>query len=109
MAELYHGVLPAFQSADISALAAALSDIASHGFKRLEIERCGHAATSLLEELQSKRYACGISSVGPLMYVVIPKDDLTASEEVAETCKIFGSTWLGCFDGLNRPADVVIE
>jgi beta-ribofuranosylaminobenzene 5'-phosphate synthase len=109
IAELTHGVLPAFRTQSLTTLAEVLSDLSSHGFKLEEVKRCGDAAKLLLAELQGQGHACGISSVGPTLYVIALKTDDTAACEIEATCGRHGSEWLGFFDGLNEPAKCVLE
>ena len=104
MVLLYHGVLPAFRQADIALLASSLAAVSQTGFKRLEIERCGVPVLKLLGDLGARGYAAGMSSMGPLVYVIFAADDERAPDEIAETCAIHDAEWLGSCCGLNRGA-----
>lgn len=106
MALLHHGVLPAFRLGDLSLLADSLAGLSQLGFKRREIDRCGSAVSSLLGELHAKGYAAGMSSMGPLVYVVIAGDDPAAAAAVAAIGTAYGATWLGIHAGQNRGASV---
>jgi beta-ribofuranosylaminobenzene 5'-phosphate synthase len=106
MAQLYHGVLPAFRQVDLALLASSLAEVSRTGFKRLEIERCGSAASKLLGDLNAKGYAAGMSSMGPLVYVILAAGDETAAaDDIAGMCAVHGANWLGTYRGLNRGAD----
>lgn len=106
MASLYHGVLPAFRSVDLSGLASSLTELAAQGFKRLEIERYDKAVTSLLGHLHRKGFAAGMSSMGPLVYVIFDAEDDVAEVELRAICAAFDTEWLGSYVGLNRGATI---
>jgi beta-ribofuranosylaminobenzene 5'-phosphate synthase len=104
MALLYHGVLPAFRQADLALLASSLATVSQTGFKRLEMERCGAAVSKLLGDLRAKGYAAGMSSMGPLVYVIFATGDDRAVAEIEGTCAVHDAEWLGTCRGLNRGA-----
>jgi beta-ribofuranosylaminobenzene 5'-phosphate synthase len=106
MALLYHGVLPAFRQEDLALLASSLAAVSQIGFKRIEIERCGAAAMNLLGDLGAKGYAAGMSSMGPLVYVIIAAGNERAADEIAKICAVHDVEWLGTFNGLNRGATI---
>ncbi|MEF2546257.1 beta-ribofuranosylaminobenzene 5'-phosphate synthase family protein [Aurantimonas sp. E1-2-R+4] len=106
MALLYHGVLPAFRSVDIKALASAMKAMATVGFKRLEVERCGTPVERLLESLHYEGYAAGMSSMGPLVYVIFDGANDAIAEEIQSICLSREAAWLGSYSGLNRGATV---
>jgi beta-ribofuranosylaminobenzene 5'-phosphate synthase len=106
MALLHHGVLPAFKLADLGLLAASLVGIGQVGFKRREIDRCGSPASGLLGELHEKGYAAGMSSMGPLVYVVVAGDDPATAADVAAIFTAHGAAWLGIHAGQNRGATI---
>jgi beta-ribofuranosylaminobenzene 5'-phosphate synthase len=104
MALLYHGVLPAFRQVDLALLASSLTAVSQTGFKRLEVERCGAAVLNLLGALGAKGYAAGMSSMGPLVYVIVAAGSERAPDEIAEACAVHDAEWLGMCGGLNRGA-----
>ena len=106
MAILYHGLMPAFRLQSLELLASTLMSISNVGFKRLEIERCGENVINLLGDLLGKGYAAGMSSMGPLVYVIFATDDERASVELQELCAARNARWLGCHSGLNRGATI---
>lgn len=80
LAAVYHGLAPAFLESDHQLLKRALRDVQSVGFKRREVHAQGQKAVRLLDELNAiANTASGMSSMGPLMYVISPID---ASEEL---------------------------
>lgn len=95
IASVHHGVIPAVLSARLPDLKYALDTIQSVGMKRLEITRQPKSAT-LLEELRRIGFACGMSSLGPLVYAVIDKLDAEGERLFAATCAQMSTTYLGC-------------
>lgn len=106
MAQLYHGVLPAFRQSDLALLASSLTAVSQTGFKRLEIEHCGAAVMDLLGDLRERGYAAGMSSMGPLIYVVFAAGDERAADEIAARCAVYDAEWLGTCSGLNHGASI---
>ena len=104
MALLYHGILPAFRLGNLTQLASSLASISRKGFKQLEIERCGEHVAELLGVLRAKGYAAGMSSMGPLIYVVFAEEDMRAAGELRALCAAHNAQWLGCHGGLNYGA-----
>jgi beta-ribofuranosylaminobenzene 5'-phosphate synthase len=89
---------------DLALLASALTAVSQTGFKRLEVERCGAAVMNLLGDLGAKGYAAGMSSMGPLVYVIVTAGNERATDEIAATCAVHDAEWLGMCGGLNRGA-----
>ena len=106
MALLYHGVLPAFRLENIGLLATSLAAISRTGFKRLEVKRCGDKVVNVLGDLSAHDYAAGMSSMGPLVYVIFAADDDRACAEIEALCVARGAEWLGTCRGLNRGASI---
>ncbi|MBW6523276.1 hypothetical protein KZ810_07160 [Sphingomonas sp. RHCKR47] len=106
MALLHHGILPAFRLADLDLLAESLLRISQVGFKRREIERCGSAVSSFLGDLHAKGYAAGMSSMGPLVYVVIAGNDRASAADIAAIGTRHGAAWLGIHAGQNSGVTV---
>ncbi|ABE61670.1 sugar kinase-like protein [Nitrobacter hamburgensis X14] len=104
MASLYHGILPAFRLEDLKLLASSLASISYKGFKHLEIERCGENVIELLEDFRTKGYAAGMSSMGPIVYVIFAASDTRAVAELRAVCAAHNARWLGCHGGLNHGA-----
>ena len=86
MAALYHGVLPAILLADYRALALALAEVHGLGFKARELRRWSSQLQMALAALLKNGFAAGLSSVGPLIYVVLPDDDPVAIDNVRAIC-----------------------
>jgi beta-ribofuranosylaminobenzene 5'-phosphate synthase len=86
MAALYHGVLPAFLLGDYSALASSLAEVHRLGFKVRELGSWGTQLQMTLGALFKDGFAAGLSSVGPLIYVILPDDDPVAFDNVQAIC-----------------------
>jgi beta-ribofuranosylaminobenzene 5'-phosphate synthase len=109
LAAVYHGVLPAIATCDLSATAEALASIQRSGFKRREVLR--HPATvGLLTQLQSvANVAAGMSSMGPMVYVIAESADISARMQVDGLAKVLGARLLGWYEGRNvgRTCEVI--
>jgi beta-ribofuranosylaminobenzene 5'-phosphate synthase len=76
---LYHGVLPAFALKDDRSLAISLAYLHARGFKMRELERCDDATRRCFKALSDQGFPVGLSSVGPLLYVIVRKGDQDAA------------------------------
>jgi beta-ribofuranosylaminobenzene 5'-phosphate synthase len=86
MAALYHGVLPAMLLGDYNALASALAEVHRLGFKARELGRWSPQLQMGLTALSNNGFAVGLSSVGPLIYVILPDDDPVRIDNVRAIC-----------------------
>lgn len=102
IAALYHGILPAIRTGDLELLAEALARIHSMGFKRREVAFRGPAVAALLGELQKRRLAAGMSSMGPLVYVIATQTDERALHYAEELARACGVETLGVVAGANE-------
>lgn len=93
---VHHGVIPAVLSARLPDLQVALKTIQGIGMKRLEVERQPGSA-ALLKELQVLGFACGMSSLGPLVYAVVHAADQESKREFIHQCALKTAHYLGCF------------
>jgi beta-ribofuranosylaminobenzene 5'-phosphate synthase len=98
---LHHGVLPAFATADYPALACALAAVHSRGFKMRELMRCDKPTVRCFEALSARGFPTGVSSVGPLLYVIVGKDDRDTADQVSSEATANGLTVLGAAAGWN--------
>lgn len=106
MALLHHGVLPGFAAVDLPLLATSLRDLTHTGFKRLEVQRCGPPVEELLADLHRAGHAAGMSSMGPLVYVIVDRNDGPTASAAVAVAASHGAEWLGWYDGLNRGASI---
>jgi beta-ribofuranosylaminobenzene 5'-phosphate synthase len=101
MAILYHGVLPAFVLADYDAIGLALQSLHRVGFKMRELQRCSTRGQSCLAALFQLGLAAGVSSVGPLLYVIIPRSDRERLDQVRSVSSDFRVHTLSIASGWN--------
>jgi beta-ribofuranosylaminobenzene 5'-phosphate synthase len=101
IAALYHGVLPAILLADYRALASALVEVHRLGFKSRELGRWSPQLQMAVAALSKDGFAAGLSSVGPLIYVVLPDDDPVAIDKVRAVCAGLSTRMLTVVRGWN--------
>ena len=101
IAIIHHGILPAFATADRLALAQALSDLHSRGFKLRELLRCDPTTQGCYRHLSALGCAVGLSSMGPLLYVLINRDDGDESDRVKKVAANLGATVYAEIGGRN--------
>ena len=106
MAALYHGVLPAMLLADYSALVSALATVHRTGFKARELDRCSPQLQRTLGALFDRGFAAGLSSVGPLIYAILPDDDLGTINSVRSICGSLITQTLAVVRGWNSGYEV---
>jgi beta-ribofuranosylaminobenzene 5'-phosphate synthase len=106
MAALYHGVLPAMLLEDYSALASALAEVHRLGFKARELGRWSPPLQMALTALSKDGFAAGLSSVGPLIYVIIPDDDSAVIDHVRKICSGLTTRMLTVVRGWNSGYEV---
>lgn len=103
LAAVYHGVVPAFLEEDHQLLKRALMDVHAEGFKKREVDRQHPVVHELLQLLASYEYiAAGMSSMGPLLYAIVPKEKSTAMIRIFEDIQLNGcGSYLGHCEGRN--------
>ncbi len=101
IAIVYHDLLSAVESGALSLLSSALRRIHSVGFKLRELRNQGRGVQRAFNRLaKSDEWAVGMSSMGPLIYVVT-SSAIPAYEVRAEIERV-GANYLGTYRGLNR-------
>jgi beta-RFAP synthase len=86
MALVYHGIAPAILEADLDMLRRSIHDLQGVGFKRREIESTDAHVSDILDAVYAAvpTAAVGMSSMGPLVYVVVAADTATPSRAALE-------------------------
>ena len=80
LALVSHGIAPAFADANLGQLGAALRSLHTTGFKAREVANQSPVVRQLLELCWSlPQLAAGLSSMGPLIYVITGHDGLPSS------------------------------
>jgi len=106
MAALYHGVLPAFLLGDYGALASALAEVHRLGFKVRELGSWSTQLQTALAALFKDGFAAGLSSVGPLIYVILRADELEAFDKVRAICAGLNPRMIAIVRGWNSGYEV---
>jgi beta-ribofuranosylaminobenzene 5'-phosphate synthase len=106
MAALYHGVLPALLSGDYNALASGLAEVQRTGFKARELSRWSPQLQMAVAALCENGFAAGLSSVGPLIYIILPNDDPVAIEKVRAICAGMTARMITVVRGWNSGYEV---
>jgi beta-ribofuranosylaminobenzene 5'-phosphate synthase len=106
MAALYHGVLPAILLKDYGALKSALAEVHQVGFKARELERWSPQVQTAFSALTRAGLAAGLSSVGPLLYVIIPDDTPDTMENVWTICAALSTRMVKIVRGWNSGYEV---
>jgi beta-ribofuranosylaminobenzene 5'-phosphate synthase len=106
MAALYHGVLPAFLLGDYSALASALAEVHRLGFKARELGNWSTMLRMAVMALSKGGFAAGLSSVGPLIYVILPDEDPVAFDNVRAICAGLTTQMITVVRGWNSGYEV---
>ena len=102
IAACYHGVIPAFVLRDLGGLALALDALHEAGFKRLELKAQASAVSRLYHSLRAiPGVAVGMSSLGPLLYVVHDESDQEAMSATKQLASRDGAAFLGSWRGRN--------
>jgi beta-ribofuranosylaminobenzene 5'-phosphate synthase len=79
LATIYHGLLPAFRTANYMEMARALKELHTFGFKGRELEALHPNVQDAVRQLHALGFAAGVSSFGPLIYILRPVDNLSLS------------------------------
>jgi len=103
MSSVYHGVIPAFATADIDLLRRSLKDVHSTGLKHQELLAQTPKTMETMKGLSRlPRVAVGLSSLGPLLYGIFNRDDAESRIELERAAKDTGANYLGAFGGSNQ-------
>jgi beta-ribofuranosylaminobenzene 5'-phosphate synthase len=106
LADVYHGLVPAFAERNLGLLGESLKSIQRTGFKQREIH-AQPAAGALIRQLEHLECcATGLSSMGPGVYAITESGDEYASARIRALAEAEGATYLGPYVGRNKGADV---
>ena len=98
----YHGLVPAVRDGDLPKLRGALERIHKTGFKSRELSAQTSDVHAVYDQLQQSCEApVGMSSMGPLLYVVLGADDEGGKQVVRQASVDTSSIYLGAFAGLQ--------
>jgi beta-ribofuranosylaminobenzene 5'-phosphate synthase len=107
MSAVYHGVIPAFVTADITLLKHSLGKLHTVGFKKEELRAQTRSTIEAFHRIQSlSRVAVGLSSLGPLLYCIFDKRDFESRDMLESMSLGIGAKLLGIFSGFNSGFEV---
>lgn len=102
----YHGLLPAVRSADRAALARALVRMHEIGFKARELRaQAGRVREVYRALIRTCDAPVGLSSMGPLLYVILEENDARGEQRVAAIASEAGCRYLGGYAASGPRAD----
>lgn len=105
---VYHGIAPAVSHQDMGMLRESLQGLHNYGFKRKEVRRQPRVVQEFLRALNRETHLPGgMSSLGPLIYAVADKEDISAHKALSLLSKRYGAELLGCFPGRNKGFEVL--
>jgi beta-ribofuranosylaminobenzene 5'-phosphate synthase len=109
LALVHDRLAPAFLSADIQAVRAAVTDMQATGFKRREVEAQSHQVRRLLTGLSDlPSVAAGLSSIGPLVYAIHDVSDTRALADIQRLGDSVGAHFLGDVRANEVGADISV-
>jgi beta-ribofuranosylaminobenzene 5'-phosphate synthase len=105
LALVHHGLTPAILEDNLPVLRRSLRDLQTVGFKRREIAGVGAPVQALLSALEAELPSTpvGMSSMGPLVYVIAPHDAVPVTWARLEALCGQGTEILGPFPPHNGP------
>jgi beta-ribofuranosylaminobenzene 5'-phosphate synthase len=107
LALTYHGVVPAVLSKDLALLKMSIHGLQRTGFKRRELEAQPDTVKSIIEQFKGiPECAAGVSSMGPLVYIIADKNNEAVKEQVNAVCREFQTALLDVCMGRNRGYEV---
>jgi beta-ribofuranosylaminobenzene 5'-phosphate synthase len=102
IATVCHDLIPAFALEDLVGLRLGLKRMRQVGFKKREVENRSEVTRGLLARLDTlDSCACGMSSLGPLVYAIVEADDERTQTEIAVVAREVGAEFYGPFNGWN--------
>jgi beta-RFAP synthase len=104
---MYHGVVPAVLGSDLKLLKRSLRELRSMGFKAREVANQTQNVKDFMDYVdENTSLAVGMSSLGPLVYVVSTAKDHRVQELVGRASIKYGGSLLGVFRGRNKGYEV---
>lgn len=109
LAAVYHGVVPAVERDDLFLMAESLADMHRFGFKSRELSM-QPACRDLYSKIRvGTKLSVGLSSMGPILYVVTRRDDEDSAAQLRALCKIEKADYLGCFSAAGTGHKVIAD
>lgn len=103
LSALYHAVAPAFATADLDLLRDGLHTLHTIGFKARALQRRPVRTRAFIDHVsESLSLPVGVSSIGPMIYVVLPANDGGSESAVRQAGTDFDIPYGGSYEGWNR-------
>ena len=103
IALMYHDIVPSVMTGDLVTLSEAITELQMTGFKTREILAQSSDTQELLRNLASAKVgAVGMSSLGPLLFVIADIEDHKAAKCIAKLVEAASAQLLGFFPGNNN-------
>lgn len=103
IALLYHGVVPAVLGDDLALLKTSIAGLHKVGFKKRELGAQSEYTKCLITHFSGiEGCAVGLSSMGPLVYVVTDESDRGLRSEVERACDKYETRLIEICRGRNR-------
>lgn len=110
MAVMYHGIVAAVATADLALLGAALAELHCLGFKQRELAAQPRSIRDLYERIRELTGSVvGLSSVGPLLYVISSAADPGVADTSQSLARDSGFSCLGTFEPRNAGFELVTK
>ena len=94
IALVYHGLVPAVEAADLKSVSQVIRELQETGFKKREIGGQLGGVGAAIEALRRRNIgAVGMSSMGPLVYVVA-EESAAAEKQIKAACDEAGARYL---------------
>jgi beta-ribofuranosylaminobenzene 5'-phosphate synthase len=108
IALLYHGVLPAVITDNLTLLKGSIERLQKTGFKNRELKVQPKVVRDIIYSFKdTPECAVGLSSMGPLIYVIANKKNQQVNSQVELVCKVTNTNLLGIYAGRNRGFEVI--
>lgn len=111
LAEVYHGIVPAVVEQDHRLLRRAIQEIHHAGMKKRELSEQHPCVSRLIDALgDGDSAAVGMSSMGPLLYAIVPEDRAPSMARTAQRIHDSGQAeYLGQCSGRNSGHEIVVD
>lgn len=108
IAAVYHGIVPAVLGGDLELMKVSLRELHSTGFKARELRNQTTSVRQFIRYVdETTDFPVGMSSLGPLVYVISPAVGTCEINRITELAEKCGGQLLGSFRGRNRGYEVV--
>lgn len=91
IATVHHGILPSVREGDLMVLGDSLRRLHLCGLKAKELRNQSQQTNDLYTALKDHAFACGLSSLGPLIYAIVDAEDAGAIELFGTIAKAEGA------------------